>query len=250
MVIIENGEIKKDNGLVQMPIDVSGRPASFISGFDNSENIQLAKVTSDGKLMVDANVSVGDITIGDVNIRGWDIGGTLRNIGVTQFSDSSWGINVKNKDLNFLDGKLLNIAHGKSGSSYIPLSVNPSGVLDVNIKNSSINTNVLVTDNIITPITSNVTDIWTEIATISTRGYKTKMFMIKNNSSSNKVYIYINASLDNVTYDAKMDTGITLNPGEIYMKEEVRIFTGIKIFASTDTGMTSNITIKGYMINI
>jgi len=58
MVIIENGEIKKDNGLVQMPIDVSGRPASFISGFDNSENIQLAKVTSDGKLMVDANISV------------------------------------------------------------------------------------------------------------------------------------------------------------------------------------------------
>lgn len=250
MIIIENGEIKKDNGLVQMPIDVSGRPASFISGFDNSENIQLAKVTSDGKLMVDANVSVGNITIGDVNIRGWDIGGTVRNIGVTQFSDNSWGINVKNKDLNFLDGKLLEIAHGKSGSSYVPLSVNSSGVLNVNVNNSSLNTNINVTDNILTPITANVPDIWTEIGTIITRGFKTKMLMIINNNPTVPVNINIFGSLDNINYDAVVDSNITLGGGEKYLKDEPRIFTGIKIFAKANTGLSSNITVKAYMINI
>lgn len=61
--------VSRDNVPYVMPRDANYDPMGVLGGFDASNTFRFATFTDDGKLKVDASISVEHIDIGDVNIQ-------------------------------------------------------------------------------------------------------------------------------------------------------------------------------------
>ncbi len=237
--------IKKDNAIVTFPIDGSGAQAAMVSGFDENENIRLVKVTSDGKLMVDANVSVGSINIGDVNIRALDNSLAPQNLSAYQNPDLSWSLKVKITD-DIINGLIF----GWDGSSNKKISVDDTGKLNVNVL-SSIDQTIVSKESIgSTPAPFNTGDIYADLIIINCRRYKDKTILV-NNTSTNSAIISVLASIDNgMTYDIKLETDKELPGDSQYVINDSNIYTHIKIIAKSKiSGQSATLNAKFYLLS-
>ena len=249
MIEIINNIIKKDNKDVIFPNDSGGRNVSIIAGFGNDETIKFVEVTNDGKLKVDANVSIDNITIGDVNIRGWDSNNNIRNIGVIQNSDLTWSLKVRDVGLSFDSNNLLVAPFGFDGSNYKRISVDTNGNVNSNIVNSP-NVYNNIKNNIINEVSFNTNDSYNTILTIDTRFFKTKTFIIKN-TGSNSAIVRILGSVDSGIYDIVLANDVKIDSLNSYILKDDTALTGIIIEGKNfETGLSTTLIAKGYMINI
>lgn len=84
----QSGEILTDGQGLLFPVDSNFRPAAFLAGL-SGEEIVLAAFDSDGRLKVDAQISVPPIEIGSVVIQGTDSSDVIQNIEAVLNSDST-----------------------------------------------------------------------------------------------------------------------------------------------------------------
>lgn len=244
MITIDELNIKKDGKIITFPYDGGMRHAPMICGFDDTETIRLVGVTPDGKLKVDANVSVGSINIGDVNIRALDSSLAPHNLGAVQDStDGLWALKVK-----VSDEYLKTLLYGRNANNNIALSSDINGNLNVNVVN---NANIIATykEVIGAPVYSNTSDINQPIATINTRLYKSKTILV-NNTSNNGAYISILASVDNgITYDIKLEVDKLLPGNSQFLYNDSNIYTHIQIVARSQTsGQSASLITKYYLL--
>lgn len=64
----DDHEIYRDGERIMFPRDGNHSPAAFMAGFDVNEDIVFGQFTADGRLKVDASVTIDSVDIGDVNM--------------------------------------------------------------------------------------------------------------------------------------------------------------------------------------
>jgi hypothetical protein len=250
MIQINDNKIQKDGKDITFPIDAGGRNVSLITGIGDDEQIRFIGVTSDGKLKVDASVSVGNITIGDVNIRAMDPSNTARNLGAIQNQDLTWSLKVRDVGLSFDNNNLLVAPMGFDGSTYRKIKTDSSGAIYANIANSPDVYNNIKTYKI-DQILFNTSDSYNTIVTIDTRYFKTKTLFIKNTGYNNSANIRILGSVDGAYFDFILANDVKIDPQNSYIFKDDSALMSIKIEAKNySSGLSTTIITKGYMINI
>jgi hypothetical protein len=250
MIQINDNKIQKDGKDITFPIDAGGRSVSLITGLGDDEQIRFIGVTSDGKLKVDASVSVGNITIGDVNIRAMDSSNTVRNLGAIQNSDLTWSLKVRDVGLSFDSNNLLVAPMGFDGSTYRKIKTDTSGIIYTNISNSPDVYNNIKTYKI-DQVSFNTADSYNTVITIDTRYFKTKTLFIKNTGNNNSANIRILGSVDGSYFDLILANDVKIDPQNSYIFKDDSALMSIKIEAKNySSGLSTTIIAKGYMINI
>ena len=67
ITIDDDHEIYRDGERIMIPRDGNHSPSALLSGFDTDENLTFGRFTTDGRLKVDASVTIDHVDIGDVN---------------------------------------------------------------------------------------------------------------------------------------------------------------------------------------
>ncbi|MEM5778788.1 MAG: hypothetical protein QXK49_04140, partial [Candidatus Aenigmatarchaeota archaeon] len=180
---------------------------------------RLVKVTPDGKLEVNANVSIDNVNIGDVNIRAFNNNNSPVNLGAFQNQDSSWSLK------SYLTNDYIKtLIFGNNNNNNIPLSADQNGNLNVNIANS---TDLIVSPKTIKHVTApiNTTNVFNVLLDFNCEIYRNKTILVKN-VGANDALINVEASLDGIEYDIKLEyekvlpanSQFLLNDSNVYMK--------------------------------
>lgn len=250
MIQINDNKIQKDGKDIVFPIDAGGRNVSLITGLGDDEQIKFIGVTPDGKLKVDASVSVGNISIGDVNIKAMDPSNTARNLGAIQNSDLTWSLKVRDVGLSFDNNNLLVAPLGFDGTTYRKIKTDTSGVVYTNISNSPNVYNNIKTYKI-DQVSVNTADSYNTVITIDTRYFKTKTLFIKNTGNDNPASIKILGSVDGINFDLILANDVKIDPQNSYIFKDDSALTHILVEAKNYSfNLSTTIIVKGYMINI
>ena len=248
ITITDKSIINKDGKHIIFPMDAGGRPAPFLSGYDDTETLRVASLTSDGKLKVDATVTVGTVTIGDVTLKAKDSLGADGYVHRVVNPDTlTSGLYVQDQRMNFTSDELNSLSHGFDGSANVPLSVDNTGKLQVIVDTMPV-VNVLSNDNIFATAAYITTDGYVEARDISVRGYVSKTIVIKN-VGVNDVQVNVLGSVDETDYDLFISNGTTIVAGSTLVLQENKALTNIKIQAkSVSAGNSSTIHTRAYVM--
>lgn len=103
----QDGVVYKGVNPLLFPVDANDRVSAFLSGLDTADNPVLGRFTTDGRLKVDASVSIDTVDIGDVNMRiklaggGEDyLYGAMNPDGITRF------LYTQDQRMNYTAGSL------------------------------------------------------------------------------------------------------------------------------------------------
>lgn len=244
MITYSDSIIKKDNSIVVLPKDGTGSGTSMIVGLDDTENIRLAKVTPDGKLMVDAALSVTGVSIGDVVIKSPDLGGSVSPLNRTTNDDGTSALYVQDKRLSFSSNKLNVNAYGSNGI----ISNDASGNVNVNVL-SAPTLQIYGKDNIYPETSLLTSNGYSQVASYNVRNYVNKSIFIKNTGTESAM-ISIFGSLDGgVSYDVPLTTDVQVLPGNSMLFDDSRAFSNLRVMAKSEvTGLSTTITSKAYVM--
>lgn len=96
-----------DNPLL-FPVDGNDRPSAFLAGLDANDDLVLGRFTTDGRLKVDASVTIDNVDIGDVNMM-LKVGGTNQyQSGVLNPDATTYAGYVQDQRMTF-SGAYLNV---------------------------------------------------------------------------------------------------------------------------------------------
>lgn len=247
MIEINNGEIKKDGSLISLPKDCGSYSATPIVGFDDTEVLRLAKVTNDGKLMVDASLSASGISIGAVSVQAPDISNNVNTIHRTTNDDGTSALYVQDKRLAFSSGKLNVLASGSNGI----ISTDSSGVVNTNVISLPTPIQIVPVKSSFSPTNYTTNNSLNPILTFDISSYKSKTFVVKNNGT-NAADITIVLSIDNgVSYDIFLSNLTTVGAGQTFALDSSMAATHIRILAKSSViDNHTNLTAKVFALGV
>lgn len=106
ITIGDDGVIFDGLNPIVFPEDGNYRPSAFLSGFDVNDNIVLGRFTTDGRLRVDAEITIGDLTIGDVGLLLTVGAGAQLLSGILNPDSSTYAGYVQDQRMSFTGGNL------------------------------------------------------------------------------------------------------------------------------------------------
>lgn len=105
----QDSRIYDGNNTILFPSDSAGRPSAFLSGLDSNDDPVLGRFTTDGRLKVDASVTIDSVDIGDVNTL-LKVGGVNQYLGGVLNPDLlTYAAYVQDQRMSF-NGGSLNVA--------------------------------------------------------------------------------------------------------------------------------------------
>jgi hypothetical protein len=250
MIQIDGTELKKDGALVTFPIDNSGRPTAMLVGFDENEVLRPVRINSEGKLLVDSNVTVDGISIGSVGITAEDSTGTVGVVNRVQNAGLPITSSLMTVDprMTFNLTELKTLAYGQNAGVDYPLSTDATGKLNVNIS-SAATTQTQASDALVAVTPAATTDALTDVVNINCRRMIHKTLVIKNTGAAS-ASITITGSVDlGATFPIPLTTNYEVAAGLTYVYTHDSAVTNIKVaMQSYVAGTPTTVGITAYVM--
>lgn len=107
-IIFDNTKVTRVDGIDTIfPRDANDKPAAVLAGLTEDGVYKIAQFTDEGKLKIDASITIEDIDIGDVNIRVKDATGSdIQVSGGTNPDTITKFLYAQDQRMGFVDGGL------------------------------------------------------------------------------------------------------------------------------------------------
>ena len=177
---------------------------------------------------MNAAVTVGDITIGDVGIIADDAVGASGSINRIQNADLTSSLLALDPRMKFNVNELKTLAYGNNAGSDVAISVDGTGKLNVNIASAGTVT-VTSNDALFSGGPTATTDILSDILLMDVRHFLNKTAVVKN-TGANAAGITITASVDGgVTHAIPLASNLEVPAGTTYVYTHNSAITNLKI---------------------
>lgn len=248
MITLTGGDIKKDGVIVQLPRENGSDAAKMLVGFDDTETLRAVKVSADGGLKIDANLSVGSLTVGDVVMTARDQAGVVSYVNrVTNPDTLTSAMYVQDQRFSFTSGRLSVLASGFDGSTVRNLATDNTGKLNVNVISAPATSVSSPKASFVTVPYATTDSMADARPAMSVSDYANKTVVVKN-VGANSATVTVMGSVDGGTnYDIYLANNTAITSGSTIVLDENKAMTHILVQArSTVAGSSTNIETRAF----